>query len=183
LAQGASTQEVAGSTPGGLVFCWGSIFLLFRWTVIVHALGFLFFARSLCMALVRALGVFFLLVRCMALVRARWGSFFCSFARWGSCFVRARAGAMFFALFCSCARRHFLSASFFPRSRPLGCLRYLTDHHRDLSLPSSTNNTFQCTHMDLNIPLEEQENSNGRFDLNIPILEDGEDVNGNPFSY
>ncbi|KAG2576895.1 hypothetical protein PVAP13_6NG064530, partial [Panicum virgatum] len=29
--------------------------------------------------------------------------------------------------------------------------------------------------MDLNIPLEEQENSNGRFDLNIPILEDGED--------
>ena len=37
--------------------------------------------------------------------------------------------------------------------------------------------------MDLNIPLEEQENSNGRFDLNIPVLEDGEDVNGNPFSY
>jgi len=31
-----------------------------------------FFARSLCMALVRALGVFFLLVRYMALVRALW---------------------------------------------------------------------------------------------------------------
>jgi hypothetical protein len=36
--------------------------------------------------------------------------------------------------------------------------------------------------MDLNIPLEEEENNIGIFDLNIPILEDDEDMNGNPFS-
>jgi len=35
--------------------------------------------------------------------------------------------------------------------------------------------------MDLNIPLDEEENGNRGFDLNIPILEDEND-NGNPFS-